>query len=69
MCFHVCPFWANEVIASSLCLEWTEYMGMHFKLESTSTGTDVADVKEAILVHLFVTLFSVHLNDGWLDRF
>lgn len=39
-------------------------MEMHFKLESTSTGTDVADVKEAILVHLFVTLFSVHLNDG-----
>lgn len=40
-----------------------------FQLESTSTGTDVRNLKAAILVHPFVTLFPVHLNDGWLDRF
>lgn len=40
-----------------------------FQLESTSTGTDVTDLKEVILVHLFVTLFPVYLNDDWLDRF
>lgn len=40
-----------------------------FQLESTSTGTDVTDLKEAILIYLFVTLFHVHLNGGWLDKF
>lgn len=44
-------------------------MEMHYKLESTSTGTDVADIKEVILVHLSVTLFSLHLNDGDLIDF
>lgn len=39
-----------------------------FQVESTSTGT-VIDLKGEILVHLFVTLFPVHLIDGWLDRF
>ena len=40
-----------------------------FQLESTSTGTDVTDLKDAILVPLFVTLFPVHLSTVWLDRF
>ena len=37
--------------------------GMHwihenaFQLESTSTGTDVTDLKDATLLSLFVTLF------------
>lgn len=49
--------------------------GMHwihenaFQLESTSTGTDVTDLKDATLVSLFVTLFPVHLSSVWLNRF
>ena len=40
-----------------------------FQLKSTSTGTDVTDLKDAILVPLFVTLFPVHLSSVWLNRF
>ena len=48
--------------------------GMHwihenaFQLESTSTGTDVTDLKDATLLSLFVTLFPVHLSSVWLNR-